>query len=77
MVSMRSEKPIHATHPSLRSFPNVAFWNSSNVGLIDDGPLSSFQGRSASASSFHASLLQAVDGVMTIGFVPAGSLYMC
>ena len=32
--------------------------------LIDDGPLSSFQGRSSSASSFHASLLQAIDGVM-------------
>ena len=38
----------------------------SNVRLIDDGPLSSFQGRSSSASSFHASLLQAIDGVMSL-----------
>ena len=30
--------------------------NSFNVRLIDDDPLSSFQGRSSSASSFHASL---------------------
>ena len=44
--------------PSLRSFPNVR--------LIDDGPLSSFQGRSSSASSFHASLLQAIDDAMSL-----------
>ena len=38
--------------PSLRGFPNVAFKiASSNVRLIDDGLLSSFQGRSSSASS--------------------------
>ena len=47
--------------PSLRSFPNVAF-----VRLIDDSPLSSFQGRSSSASSFNASLLQAINGVMSL-----------
>ena len=43
--------------PSLRSVPNVAF---------DDGPLSSFQERSCSASSFHACLLQAIDGMMSL-----------
>ena len=32
--------------------------------LTDDGPLSSFRGRSSSASSFHASLLQAIDDVI-------------
>ena len=52
--------------PSLRSFPNVAFENGSNVRLIDGGPLSSFQRRSPSASSFQASLLQAIDGVMSL-----------
>ena len=53
MVSMHLEKPV-----SLISFPNVAFetWNGSRGHLIDDGPLSSFQGRSSSTSSFHASL---------------------
>ena len=47
--------------PSLKSFPTVAL---ENVCLIDDVPLSSFQGRSSSGSSFHASLLQAIDGLM-------------
>ena len=69
MVSKRSEKPIYA--PSrLRSFPDVVFKNSSNVGLIDDGPLSSFQGRSSSASSFHVSLLQVIDIVMNLALCP-------
>ena len=36
------------------------------VRMIDDGPLSSFQGR----SSFHASLLQAIDGVMSLALCP-------
>ena len=40
--------------------------SSSNVRLTDDGPLSSFEGRSSSASTFHASLLQAIDGVMPL-----------
>ena len=69
IVSMRSEKPIRAPPPYLRSIPIVAF-ESSDVPLIDDGPLSSFQGRSSSASSFHASLLQAIDGVMSSALCP-------
>ena len=68
-----AQKSPYALHtPSLTSFPNVAFWNGSSVGLINDGPLSPFQGRSASASSFHASLLQAVDGVVTVALCPQG-----
>ena len=51
--------------PSLRRFPNVAFETVPIVGLFDDGPLSSFQGRSSGASSYNASLLQAIDGVMS------------
>ena len=46
----------YARHPVSQKFP---LRSRSNVGLIDNGPLSSFQGRSSSASSFHASLLQA------------------
>ena len=66
MVSMRSEKSICALpRLSLRRFPNVAFEMVPIVGLFDDGPLSSFQGRSSSAFSFHASLPQAIDGVMS------------
>ena len=38
--------------------------------LIDDGSFSSFQGRSSSASSFHASLLQAISGVMSLALCP-------
>ena len=38
--------------------------------LTDDGPLSSFQGRSSSAFSFHASLLQAISGVMSLALCP-------
>ena len=45
----------------MRFTPSVR--NGSNVRLFDDGFLSSFQGRSSSASSFHASLFQAIDGV--------------
>ena len=52
MVSMRSEKPIiMRSDPSLRSFPKCCLSNGSNVP--DDGPLSSFQRRSSSASLDH------------------------
>ena len=56
--------------PSLSSFPNAAFETSSNVRLTDGDPLSSFQGRSSSASSFHASLLQAIDSEMFLALCP-------
>ena len=48
---------------SLRSFLNVAI---ETVGLIDDGPFSSSQVRSLSASSFCAFLLQAINGVIIL-----------
>ena len=57
-------------HPVSQKFHQRCLWNSASVRLSDDGPLSSFlsscQRRSSSASSFHASLLQAIDGVMTL-----------
>ena len=53
-----------------QKFPQRCLWNGSNVRLIDDGPLSSFQKLSFSASSFHASLLQAIDGVMSLALCP-------
>ena len=49
-----------------QKFPQYCLWNDSNVRLVDDGLLSSFQGRSSSASSFHASLLQAISGVTSL-----------
>ena len=56
---------------SLRlKFPQRRIWNGSNISLIDDGHLPSSEGRSSSASSFHASLLQAIDGVMSLVLCP-------
>ena len=72
MVSLHSEKPIssYALHPVSQKFPQCCLWNSSSVRLIDNGPLSAFQGGSSSASSFHASLLQVIRGVMSLALCP-------
>ena len=56
----------YARHPVSQTFLQCRLRNSSNVRLIDDGPLSSFQGRSSSASSFHAFLLQAIDSLISL-----------
>ena len=61
-----ARKSPYALHPVSRKFPQSCLWNGFNVRLTDDGPLSSFQGRSSSASSFNVSLLQAIDGVMSL-----------
>lgn len=45
-------------------------WNSSTVGLTDDGIFSPSQGRSSRSSSFHTSLLQAIDGTMSFALRP-------
>ena len=71
MVSLGRKSP-YTLHPISQKFPQQVR-NSSSVRLIADGPLSSFQGRSSIASSFHASLLQSIDSVV-LGFVPAGSV---
>ena len=60
----------YALHPVSQRFPQPCLWNSSSVRLIDDGRLSSFQGRSSRASSFNASLLQAIDGVLSLALCP-------
>ena len=54
--------------PSLRRFPNFPF--EAVVRLSDDGPLSFFKGRSSSASSVHAFLLQTIDDVMSLPLCP-------
>ena len=64
------KSPYMRSTPSLRNFPQRRLWHSSNVRLIDDGPLSPFQGRSSSASSFHASLLQAIADIMSLALCP-------
>ena len=63
---MHSEKPICAPPCLLEIFPTLPL----NVHLTDDDPLSSFQRRSPSASSFDASLFQAIDGVMSLALFP-------
>ena len=56
----------YTLHPVSQKFPQRCLWNGSYVRLTDDGPLSFFEGRSSNASSFHVSLLKAVDGVMSL-----------
>ena len=65
-----ARKSPYGLHPDSQKFPQHCLWNGSNFRLTDDGPLSSFQGRSPSVSSFHASLLQAIDGVMSLALCP-------
>ena len=63
--------PICLWNYHWRELPQVSFLSRqtrvlSSVPLTDDGPLSSFQGISSNTSSFHASLLQAIVGVMSL-----------
>ena len=53
-----------------RKFSPLCLPNSYNVYLTDDGLLSSFQRRSTSASAFHASLLQVIEGVISSALCP-------
>ena len=70
MTSMHWETPIRAPHRLLEVSTICCLSNSFNVSLTDDVSLSSFQGISSSASSFHPSLLQAIDGVMSLALCP-------
>ena len=56
--------------PRLSEISPASPLNGSIVRLTDDGPLASFQGTSSGGSSFHASLLQAIDGVMSLALCP-------
>ena len=59
---MRSEKPICAPPRLSEVSPTLPL---KRFQCSDDGPLSSFQGRSSSALSFNASLRQPINGVMS------------
>ena len=59
------EKAPMCSTPS-QKFPSRYLWNGSSVWLINDAPLSSFQGRLSRASSFHTSLLQAISCVTSL-----------
>ena len=61
-------KSPEVLHPVSQKIPQSCLWNGSNVQLIDNGL--PFQGRSSSASSFYASLLQVIDGVMSSALCP-------
>ena len=69
VVSMRSEKSICVLYAPLRlsdALPTSSLKQFHPVRLMDDGPLSSFQRRSSSASAFHASFLQTTYGLMSL-----------
>ena len=65
-----ARKGPYALRPVFQNFPQRRLRNSSNVRLIDDGPLSSFQARSSNGSSFIASLIQAIDDVVSLVLCP-------
>ena len=67
MVFMRSEKPICAPPRLSEVSPTLPL---KRFQCSDDGPLSSFQGRSSTTSSFNASLRQAINGVMSFALCP-------
>ena len=64
-----ARKSPYAPHPVSQKYPQRCLWNGPNVRLIDGGPLSSFQWRLSSASFVHASLLRAIDGVMSLALI--------
>ena len=67
VASTRSEKPIinySAFHSIFETFSQSYLGRISNVRLTVDDPLSHVEGRSSGASSYHASLLHAIGGVM-------------
>ena len=63
---MRSEKPICA----LPGFPNVVFETVPMFVWLTMALSRPFKQRSSSASSFNASLLQAIDSVMSLALCP-------
>ena len=69
LCTRKSPQLAYTLHPVPQKFPRRCLRNGSNVHLIDNGPLLIFQGNSL-ASSFHASLLQAIDGVMSLALCP-------
>ena len=69
MVSMCLEKPTY-TPPHLSEVSPMLPLKRFQCSLTDDGPLSSFQGRLSNASSFNASLLQVISGVMSLALCP-------
>ena len=66
-ISSLQVRGAHVCTPPPPSLPHI---HTLHNYLTDDGPLSSFQGRSSSASSVHASLFKAIDGVMSLALCP-------
>ena len=63
------QKSPYALHPVSQTFPQRCLWNSSNVRLINDGPPSSFQGISSSASSWLYTIMNWTDRTVFISDV--------
>ena len=71
------QKSPYVLHLVSQKFPHRRFWKCSNSHLIDDGLLSSFQRRSSSASSFHTSLLQVINRVMSLAMCLNTYVHTC
>ena len=69
MVSMRSKKPICAP-PRLSEVSPTSPLKQFQCSFDCMALSRPFKGRSSSASSFHASLLQAIDGVVSLALCP-------
>ena len=69
-----ARKSPYALHPVSQKFPQRCLWNGSSVRLTDDGPLSSFQGRSSSTSFFPRLSPPGDRWCDVLGFVPEGSV---
>ena len=67
---LSTQESPYALHPISRKFPQCCSSNSSNVGLIDNDPVSSFRRRSATAVFLYASLLLVIGGVMSLLLCP-------
>ena len=57
-------------HSTNWAIPSAVYWDEQVLSDDDDGTLFSFQERSSSASSSHASRLQAISGVMSLALYP-------
>ena len=69
-----ARKCPHALHPVSQRFPQCCLWNGSSIRLTDDGRGRSFQGRSFSFCSFHASLRRGDWRCNVFCFVPTCSV---
>ena len=72
-----ARKSPYAIHPVSHKHAQHCLWNGSNVRLIDDSPLSSFQGRSSNAFLFPRLSPPGDRWCHALGFVHASRVWSC